>query len=113
MSSFKSASARVMETRSRNGLRYRRYRDGDTSFWTVEVPVEVFRGSAPPSKVADRMAAWKRSIESKKKAALAMQKLAAGEKAVAVAHELGLDVRSVYRYASGQRRGRASSGATP
>lgn len=81
---------RCLETRRRNGMKWRRYRTDDgVIVTTYEVPVEVLRvlGEARLQEELQRAA---RTLERKQRKAKVLALLAQGWKATAVASEVGL-----------------------
>lgn len=89
---------KCLETRSRRGLRWRRYRTSEgTIVTTYELPCAVLDGVAPASRVAGRLAAWHRGQARHKQRAAILQALAAGTKPLAIAHALNVSVRWVER----------------
>lgn len=81
---------RCLETRRRDGMRWRRYRTADgVTLATYEVPVEVLRvlGEARLRKELERAA---RTLERKTRNARALKLLQAGWKVEAVANDVGL-----------------------
>lgn len=97
--SFRSVGIRVRETRTReDGLRYRRYDDGGVTFWTVELPLPVFTSAIRKDRLEKRFRSWLKNHQRKKVKAEAERRLRTGEKPLAIAHDLGLDSRTVHKY---------------
>jgi DNA-binding NarL/FixJ family response regulator len=92
---------KCLETRrTPDGLRRRRYStaDGARTFSTVEVPASVLYGITSRARLRERLKAWSRRQEALDKRERALQLVDAGWKPVAVAHELGLAVRTIERW---------------
>lgn len=89
---------KCLETRQRNGLKYRRYElDDGRRFTTVELPVSVLRGAAPAPKLKARLDAWQRGEAQRARRKVVLERLAEGVKPAAIAHEVGLSDREVQR----------------
>lgn len=95
-----SRGARCLETRLRaDGLRYRRYRDAlGLTQWTVEVPLEVWSSINRQGRARNRLEEHARRVERDGKRAAGLCLLQEGWKALAVAAELGVGVRTVQRW---------------
>jgi DNA-binding CsgD family transcriptional regulator len=91
---------KCLETRRRpDGLKVRRYRtDEGVTVRTIEIPIEVFRAVIRADRFDARVAAHKRAIETKTKRERALAMLAAGVKPVAIANDLGVTEKTVYKY---------------
>jgi DNA-binding NarL/FixJ family response regulator len=91
---------KCLETRRRpDGLKVRRYRtDEGVTVRTIEIPIEVFRSIMNPDRLAARLTGRMAELarQTKKQRALAM--LAAGVKPVAIANDLGVTEKTVYKY---------------
>lgn len=98
---------KCLETRRRNGMKWRRYRapDGHT-FTTYELPSAVLLGVTTLARIAKRLEQWHRGQAAAARRAQAEAMLAEGVKPVAIAHELGLSPRTVERYRREARHGR-------
>jgi len=89
---------KCLETRKRNGMKWRRYRTDDGRIvTTLEVPESVLRGAAPADRLAARLAAWERGQAQRARRHAVLQRIAEGVKPLAIAHELGLSTREVQR----------------
>lgn len=101
---------KCLETRTtRDGFRRRRYRtDYGTTITTIEVPEAIWRGTVNLKVAARRTVGWRKTQAWDKLYFQSSQHKAAGWKALASAHELGLNVRIVQRW---WRQGGRSRGA--
>ena len=81
---------RCIETRTRHGIKYRRYEHQGKRYTTVEVPVSVVK-SIGTKRVNDAYAVWQRGQENREKSEqlrnAIIERLPG--KPTAIAHELG------------------------
>lgn len=92
---------KVLETRRRDGMKWRRYRTDDgRTITTYELPAPVLRSIAPQWKVQERLAAWERGEKTRARRALIVQRIAEGVKPLAIAAEVGMTDRAVQRIKS-------------
>ena len=90
---------KCLETRAREGLRWRRYRTDDGRIvTTLEVPEQVFRATVRKDRLQERLEGWRREQERAALQARGLALLAEGWKPLAVAHELKVDVRTAQRW---------------
>lgn len=94
--------AECLETRIKDGLKWRRYRTPDgTVYTTYEVPTEIFQqmiaAVAADPKFADYTQSWYREGRYKEKVALAQRLLQEGCKPAAVANEVGFALTTIRR----------------
>lgn len=88
--------AKCLETRVKNGIKWRRYKTPDGVIYTTyEVPTPVFNGIVSLSRFTPRMEAWYRGLVLKQKRALVERLLAEGWKPLAVANEVGYTEKAV------------------
>ena len=89
---------KCLETRKRDGMKWRRYRTPDGRIVTTyELPCAVLRGAAPSSRLKKRLSQWENGQRLEARRAKARELLDAGWKPVAVANEIGVTTRSVER----------------
>lgn len=90
---------RCLETRTREGLTFRRYRD-DTGLIqrTVEVPLEVWNSINKQGRARNRLLEHERRVERDGRRAAGLCLLQEGWKVTAVAEELGVGRRTVQRW---------------
>jgi hypothetical protein len=82
--------ARCLETRVKDGIKWRRYRTpSGATYTTYEIPTEVFHGIVPASRFASRMQSWYREQQRKEKRAVVERLLREGWKPLAIASEVG------------------------
>ena len=100
MRALSRPAARCLETRATpDGFRRRRYqRDDGVRFTTIEVPLQVWTHLNKMGRGSNRAAQWERARAREAVRKQALQHLAAGWKAIASAHELGVPVRTVQRW---------------
>lgn len=89
---------KCLETRSRRGLRWRRYAGPGGRVTTYEIPEEVLRGCAAWKNIALRLEKWNRAQERKAVTEQVKRMLAEGIKPEAVAHETGRHVGNVRKW---------------
>lgn len=91
---------KCLETRRRpDGLKVRRYRTDDgVTVRTIEIPIEVFRGLVPRDRLAARLAGRMAEVERQTKKQRALTMLRDGVKPVAIANDLGVTEKTVYKY---------------
>ena len=95
---------KCLETRRRQGMKWRRYRtQKGATVTTFEVPCEVIRVLGA-RRLREELERAKRRLEAAEQKAQALAMLASGAKTTAVAHEFGLADSTVRRWAQ-QRRG--------
>ena len=88
--------AECLETRVKDGLKWRRYRTpAGAVYTTYEIPTEVFHGIVPTGMYESRVQSWNREQQRKEKRALVEKLLLEGWKPIAVAREVGLVERTV------------------
>jgi len=92
--------ARCLDTRVlAHGLVMRRYRrDDGSTFKTVEVPIEVWKGINSQGWGNDRMAQWLRARERDSMRIRVVKLHSEGWKCVAIAHELKVPERTIHRW---------------
>lgn len=89
---------KCLETRKKDGMRWRRYRTDDGRIVTTyELPTTVLKGVAPPDKLRARLASFQRGEKTRERRAALLAKLAEGIKPLAIADELGMSTRQVQR----------------
>ncbi len=89
---------KVLETRRKDGMKWRRYRTADgRTVTTYEVPAPVLRGIVPASRLRARLAQWENGEKLRTRHTLMCKRIAEGVKPEAIAYELGLTARSVQR----------------
>lgn len=94
---------KCLETRTRGQLRYRRYRDPDGAIHhTVEVPREVWNYINKQGRANDRLAQHMNRRQRLAKRTEVERLLDEGWKPLAVAHEVGVSLRSVHRWRAGK-----------
>lgn len=87
---------KCLETRRRNGMKWRRYRTEDGRIVTTyELPTEVLRGAAEPSRLQERLDAYARADARRARRQQVISLLAQGWKPLAIASEVGLKVRVI------------------
>lgn len=92
-------TARCLETRrTPEGFRRRRYEQDGVRFTTIEVPLEVWKGSVRHDQVPRRLEAWRRGQDAKLKKQTALGLLAEGWKPAAVASRTGFTERAIQRW---------------
>lgn len=90
--------ARCLETRERDGMRWRRYRTEDGRIITTyELPTSVLHGVAPLDRVHARIVCWMRGQARAARRARIADLLANGWKPEAVANEVGVTARTVQK----------------
>jgi len=94
--------AECLETRIKDGLKWRRYRTSEGAVYTTyEVPTEIFQqmvaAVAADPKFADYTQSWYREQQYKEKVALAERLLQEGCKPAAVANEVGFALTTIRR----------------
>lgn len=90
---------RVLETRRRDGLKWRRYRhEAGHTFATLEIPEPVLLGLVSMARVQQRLAAWHRGQERAAVRALGLELLARGWKPEAVANQLHVTARTAQKW---------------
>lgn len=88
---------KCLETRARNGMRWRRYRTAEGAIVTTyEVPVAVL-GELGAARLREALQRAEREITRRKRNARALTLLAAGWKPLAVGQEVGLCEAQVRR----------------
>jgi len=88
---------KCLETRRRNGMKWRRYRTAEGAILTTyEVPVTVI-SLIGPARLREELQRAERTPQRKTRNARALTLLAAGWKPLAVANELGLCEAQVRR----------------
>jgi hypothetical protein len=86
---------KCLETRQRNGMKWRRYRTEDgRTITTFEVPTAVLSRFSR-KQLAEQLAAWRRGEQTRQRQSLVRARLTAGIKPTAIAHELGLTEQRV------------------
>lgn len=94
---------KCLETRSKNGLRWRRYRTDDGRIVTTyEMPTQVLLSVTTMKRVAARLEAFKRGQARAELRQKVRERLAAGWKPVAIANELPMSVRNIEKIRSEQ-----------
>lgn len=87
---------KCLETRRRDGMKWRRYRTADDRIVTTyELPTEVLLGVTTMKRVHARLEAYKRGQARAERRAQAQALLRKGWKPVAVANEVGMTTRNV------------------
>lgn len=88
--------AECLETRIKDGLKWRRYRTPDGAVYTTyEIPTEVFHGIIPTGMYESRVQSWNRERQRKEKRAIVERLLREGWKPLAIASEVGVVERTV------------------
>jgi hypothetical protein len=88
-----------LETRIKDGLKWRRYRTPEgVVYTTYEIPTEIFHSVVPTGMYESRVQSWNRGQQRKEKRALAERLLQEGWKPLAIANEVGLVERTVTKY---------------
>jgi hypothetical protein len=87
----------VETRRTTEGFRRRRYVTSYGTIRTIEIPESVFK-ALDQKKIKRRMAGWNRNQMWRLLCVMSMQHKQQGWKALASAHELGIDVRTVQRW---------------
>jgi hypothetical protein len=91
---------KCLETRTRAGLRYRRYRTEDgVTVRTVEVPLEVWTTIVKAGRARDRIAEYTRRQQRVSLRVSVEALLTDGWKPIAAAHAHGIPLRTVQRWA--------------
>ena len=86
---------KCLETRKRNGMKWRRYRTDDgRTVTTFELPTAVLSRFSK-KQVAAALAAWERGEAQRARRVLVVELLARGVKPTAIAHELGITDQAV------------------
>lgn len=89
---------KCLETRVKDGLKWRRYRtDAGAVYTTYEIPTEVFHGIVPTGMFESRVESWYREQRRKEKRALVERLLREGWKPLAIASEVGCVERTVQK----------------
>lgn len=87
---------KCLETRRKQGLKWRRYRDDDgLTHTTYEIPTQVWNAMAKRARA--RLEAYERGVAQRRVQAKALVLLQDGWKPEAVAHELKISVRVVQK----------------
>ena len=89
---------KCLETRTRNGLRWRRYQTDDgRRFSTYELPSTVLLGVTSMARVQVRLAKWNKAEEQRTRLSRIRRQLEEGVKPLAVADSEGVSTRYVQR----------------
>lgn len=95
---------RCLETRSRRGMKWRRYKTEDgRTITTYELPCAVLAGSAPAAKLSARLESWHRGQARHAVRIAAEDLLVQGTKPAAVAHALNISERHAQRLKKGMK----------
>ena len=101
-----SGPIRCLETRRRQGMKWRRYKTAEgVTFTTFEVPVQVI-GLLGAARLREELERAERTLERKTRNHRALALSAEGWKTVAVAHEIGLSdaqVRRIKQHSRGSK----------
>jgi hypothetical protein len=90
--------AECLETRVKDGLKWRRYRTpAGMVYTTYEILTEVFHGILPAGMYEFRVESWTKNQQRKDKRVIVERLLGEGWKPLAIAHEVGWNVRTVTR----------------
>jgi hypothetical protein len=90
--------AECLETRLKDGLKWRRYRTPTGAVYTTyEIPTEIFNGIVPTSKFESRVESWTREQKRKEKRAKVETLLREGWKPLAIAAEVRWNERTITR----------------
>lgn len=93
---------KCLETRKRDGMKWRRYRTPDGRIITTfELPTTVLLGAAPADKLKARLASFEKAERTRARRVAVLAGIAAGTKPLAIADEFGLDPRTVYKIKQG------------
>jgi hypothetical protein len=93
-----AAVVKCLETRKRDGMKWRRYRTDDGRIVTTyELPVTVLRSVVAPPVLDARLAKFTRGEAIRTRQVAVQARLAEGVKPLAVADEFGLSVRQAER----------------
>jgi hypothetical protein len=93
--------AECLETRIKDGLKWRRYRTPEGAVYTTyEIPTEMFHSIVPPGMYESRVESWNREQKRKEKWALVEKLLLEGWKPLAIASEVGWTERTVTKVRS-------------
>jgi hypothetical protein len=96
--------AECLETRVKDGLKWRRYRTPTGAVYTTyEIPTEVFHGIVPASRFASRVESWYREQRRKEKRVLVERLLREGWKPLAIAMEVGWTERTITKVRSSMK----------
>lgn len=101
-----SGQTRCLETRRRQGMKWRRYKTPEgVTFTTFEVPAQVV-GLLGVARLKEELERAERTLERKTRNHRALALLARGWKTTAVAHEVGLcdsQVRRIKQHSKGAK----------
>jgi len=87
---------KCLETRQRNGMKWRRYRTADgRTITTYELPEAVLKGAAPAAKLKERLEMWQNGERLRARRHAVLARIEQGLKPLAIADELGLSTRQV------------------
>lgn len=80
------SATKVLETRMRDGLKWRRLRTASgRTYWTVELPETVLRSVATQNQLAARLARWQSGEAKRERIAAITEQALAGVKPEAIA----------------------------
>ena len=89
---------KCLETRTRNGMRWRRYLTEDgRRVTTYELPSTVLMGVTTMARIQGRLASWNKAEDQRTRRARILRQIADGVKPLAIADSEGVSTRHVER----------------
>lgn len=89
---------KCLETRTRNGMRWRRYLTEDgRRVTTYELPSTVLMGVTTMARIQGRLASWNKAEEQRARQVRIRRQIADGVKPLAIANSEGVSTRYVER----------------
>ena len=89
---------KCLETRQRNGMKWRRYRTPDgRTLTTYELPATVLSGVTTMARLRARLEMFEKGEAMRARRQLVLQRIGEGVKPLAIADELGMSTREVQR----------------
>jgi hypothetical protein len=89
---------KCVETRTRNGMRWRRYlTDDGRRIVTYELPVTVLLGATTMGRIQTRLTSYQKAEEQRARRARILRNINAGVKPLAIADVEGISTRHVQR----------------
>ena len=89
---------KCVETRTRNGMRWRRYlTDDGRRIVTYELPVTVLMGATTMARIQTRLTSYQKAEEQRARRARILRNIDAGVKPLAIADAEGVSTRQVER----------------
>jgi FixJ family two-component response regulator len=86
---------KCLETRQKNGMRWRRYRTDDGRIVTTyELPAAVLSAFSK-KRLTEQLAGWQRGESLRARRVVMLARIAEGVKPTAIAHELGISDAAV------------------